>query len=56
LAAFPPGAVSLMIELSHLAASDQAKLRDSDAADDTAARMLAAERDARTPKPRRSRP
>jgi hypothetical protein len=46
LAGFPPEAVSLMTELWRLAATDQAKTRDSDAADDTAARMLAAERDA----------
>jgi chromosome segregation ATPase len=46
LAGFPPEAVSLMTELWRLAATDQAKTRDSDAADDTATRMLAAERDA----------
>jgi len=45
-AGFPPDAVSLMTELWRLAAADQAKMRDSDAADDTATRMLAAERDA----------
>jgi hypothetical protein len=45
LAGFPPEAVSLMTELWRLAATDQAKTRDSDAADDTATRMLAAERD-----------
>ena len=46
LAGFPPEAVSLMTELWRLAATDQAKTRDSDAADDTATRMMAAERDA----------
>jgi hypothetical protein len=46
LAGVPPEAVSLMIELWRLAASDQAKTSGSDAADDTATRMLAAERDA----------
>jgi hypothetical protein len=46
LAGFPPEAVSLMTELWRLASTDQAKARDSDAADDTATRMLAAERDA----------
>lgn len=45
LAGFPPEAVSLMTELWRLAATDQAKARDSGAADDTASRMLAAERD-----------
>jgi hypothetical protein len=45
LAGFPPEAVSLMTELWRLAATDQAKSRDSDAAEDTATRMLAAERD-----------
>jgi len=45
LAGFPPEAVSLMTELWRLAATDQAKARDSEAADDTATRMLAAERD-----------
>jgi hypothetical protein len=45
LAGFPPEAVSLMTELWRLAATDQAKTRDSDAVDDTATRMLAAERD-----------
>jgi chromosome segregation ATPase len=46
LAGFPPEAVSLMTELWRLAATDQDKTRDSDAADDTATRMLVAERDA----------
>jgi len=46
LAGFPPDAVSLLTELWRLAATDQAQARDSDAADDTATRMLAAERDA----------
>jgi Plasmid replication region DNA-binding N-term len=46
LAGFPPEAVSLMTELWRLAATDQAKTRDGDAADDTATRMLAAEREA----------
>jgi hypothetical protein len=46
LAGFPPEAVSLMTELWRLAATDQARTGDSDAANDTAARMLAAERDA----------
>ena len=45
LAGFPPEAVSLMTELWRLAANDQTKARDGDAADDTATRMLAAERD-----------
>jgi len=45
LAGFPPEAVSLMTELWRLAANDQTKPRDSDAADDTATRVLAAERD-----------
>jgi chromosome segregation ATPase len=45
LAGFPPDAVSLMTELWRLASTDQAKARDSEAADDTATRMLAAERD-----------
>jgi len=44
LAGFPPEAVSLMTELWRLAATDQAKTSDSDAADDAATRMLAAER------------
>ena len=46
LAGFPPEAVSLMTELWRLAATDQSRTRDNDAADDTATRMLAAERDA----------
>jgi Plasmid replication region DNA-binding N-term len=46
LAGFPPEAVSLMTELWRLAATDQPRTRDSDAADETATRMLAAERDA----------
>jgi hypothetical protein len=45
LAGFPPEAVSLMTELWRLAANDQPKARDGDSADDSAARMLAAERD-----------
>jgi chromosome segregation ATPase len=45
LARFPPEAVSLMTELWRLAATDQAKTDATDAADDTATRMLAAERD-----------
>lgn len=46
LAGFPLEAVSLMTELWRLATTDQAKIRDGDASDDTATRMLAAERDA----------
>ena len=46
LAGFPQQAVSLMTELWRIAATDQAKACDSDGADDTATRMLAAERDA----------
>jgi hypothetical protein len=46
LAGFPPEAVSLMTELWRLAGVDQTKSNISDAADDTATRMLAAERDA----------
>jgi hypothetical protein len=45
LAGFPPEAVSLMTELWRLAATNQAKTGAADAADDTATRMLAAERD-----------
>jgi hypothetical protein len=45
LAGFPPEAVSLMTELWRLAGTDQAKTGASDAADDAATRMLAAERD-----------
>jgi len=45
LAGFPSEAVSLMTELWRLAGADQARERDSDAAEDTAARMLAVERD-----------
>jgi hypothetical protein len=46
LAGFPPEAVSLMTELWRLAATDQVNAGGTDAANDTAARMLAAERDA----------
>jgi Plasmid replication region DNA-binding N-term len=46
LAGFPPEAVSLMTELWRLAVTDQARIRESDASDDTASRILAAERDA----------
>ncbi len=46
LAGFPPEAVSLMTELWRLAGTDQAGTGNSDAADDTVARMLEAERDA----------
>jgi hypothetical protein len=46
LAGFPQQAVSLMTELWRLAATDQAKTRDGDAADHTAERMLEAGRDA----------
>jgi hypothetical protein len=46
LAGFPPEAVSLMTELWRVAATDQAKAGGGDPADDTATRMLAAERDA----------
>jgi len=45
LAGFPPEAVSLMTELWRLAAADQRVVRDQDAADHTATRMLTAERD-----------
>jgi len=46
LAGFPPEAVSLMTELWRLAAADQGGIRHKDAAEDTARRMLTAERDA----------
>jgi hypothetical protein len=46
LAGFPPAAILLMTELWRLAATDQVKTSDGDASDDTATRMLAAERDA----------
>ncbi len=46
LAGFPPEAVSLMTELWRLASVDQNGVRDHDAAEDTATRMLVAERDA----------
>ncbi len=46
LAGFPPEAVSLMTELWRLAGADQGNTRDQDAAEDSAMRMLVAERDA----------
>jgi hypothetical protein len=46
LAGFPSEAVSLMTELWRLATVDQAGFLDRDVADDTATRMMAAERDA----------
>jgi len=45
MAGFPPEAVPLMTEFWRLAAADQGGSRDKDAAEDTATRMLAAERD-----------
>ena len=45
LAGFPPEAVSLMTELWRLATTDQAKTGEGDTVDDTATRMLTAERD-----------
>jgi len=44
LPGFPPEAVSLMTELWRLAATDQVNAGGTDAANDTATRMLAAER------------